>query len=295
MAEFRRWLQAASAHQQAFEDERALWQALAQVEPQVRGLVAPQPAATASTRKPPRSANAPRYLQFVVACVLLLSPSTLLISQYAWLLRSDYRAGHAIRSLQLEDGSHVVLDAGAAIAVDYDDQRREIHLLRGRAWFNVAHGDQRRFQVKAAQGLTRDIGTAFEVALAHGQVQTSVSQGVVDVSTSTSPHPLRVYAGQRVHYRRGGKVSAVSPQPLQDIAAWRHGDLLLDGLSPVEAIHQLERYYSGRVLLLGNLGNQPISASFRSDRAEDAIRAIANRSNASIDKLPGGWLLIRGH
>jgi transmembrane sensor len=55
------------------------------------------------------------------------------------LARSDLRSSDAPRVVQLDDGSTAVLDAGTALAIEFDGQQRHLRLLRGQAWFQVAH------------------------------------------------------------------------------------------------------------------------------------------------------------
>jgi transmembrane sensor len=48
--------------------------------------------------------------------------------------------------------------------------------LAGRAWFNVKH-EGRPFSAEAMNGVTRDIGTAFEVAREDRAVEIGVAEG----------------------------------------------------------------------------------------------------------------------
>jgi ferric-dicitrate binding protein FerR (iron transport regulator) len=95
------------------------------------------------------------------------------------LARSDLRSSDAPRVVQLDDGSTAVLDAGTALAIEFDGQQRHLRLLRGQAWFRWRTSSP--FQVEAAGGVVRDIGTAFSVSMLDTTVTTQVSEGVVDV------------------------------------------------------------------------------------------------------------------
>ena len=93
----------------------------------------------------------------------------------AWLrLQADHRSTHVVQNVQLPDGSRAVLDADSAIAVRFNAHAREIELLRGRAWFEVSPDAQRRFSVRAGNGVIEDISTAFTVARGDDQVETQV-------------------------------------------------------------------------------------------------------------------------
>ncbi|KAG0743492.1 hypothetical protein G6F24_016256 [Rhizopus arrhizus] len=102
----------------------------------------------------------------------------------AWLrLQSDHRSTHVVQDVQLPDGSRAVLDADSAIAVNFDAHARQVELLRGRAWFDVTPDAERRFSVRAGNGVVEDISTAFTVARGDGQVETQVGQGRVRVAS----------------------------------------------------------------------------------------------------------------
>ncbi|KAG1229530.1 hypothetical protein G6F68_019378 [Rhizopus microsporus] len=114
--------------------------------------------------------------------------------QAVLLARSDLRSSDAPRVVQLEDGSTAVLDAGTALAIEFNGQQRHLRLLRGQAWFQVAH-EARPFQVEAAGGQVHDIGTAFSVSMQDSTVTTQVSEGVVDVRPGDGS-VQRLQAGQ---------------------------------------------------------------------------------------------------
>lgn len=290
---FNRWLQQGPAWQQAFERERALWQAMGQVEREVRAMAtgdAPQAVPVAATPRQPRRRRPRRPLRWGAAVAAVLAV-VLIAPGQAWRWRADHRAGNAVERVALADGSQVMLDAGAAIRLAYDDHRRGVELLRGRAWFQVAHGDARPFEVAAGQGLTRDIGTAFEVDLQPGQVQATVSEGEVEIRAGRER--LRLRAGQAAGYRQDGQILPQATVLPAAVAAWREGDVVIQQQPAATAIAQIGRYYPGRVLVLGDLGAAPVSGIFRSEQAEAGIRSVAAMAHARVVRLPGGYLLVR--
>lgn len=303
---FARWRARGPQWQQAFERERQLWQAMGQVEHEVRALASDATAAAElgqHTVVPAGAAQVGRRMTWwsrrrrqrrwrgVVAATAAMLVLVLVVPAQRWRWQADHRAGHAVEQVRLEDGSQAVLDAGAAIRVSYDDKQRTVQLLRGRAWFRVAHGDVRPFLVEAGNGITRDIGTAFEVALQPQQVSTTVSEGEVEVSAAGSH--LRLHAGQSAAYREDGAVEPGASLPAAAVAAWREGDIVLERQLAATAITQMARYYPGRVLVLGKLDAVPVSGVFRSERAEAGIHSIAAMAGARVWQLPGGWLLVK--
>ena len=67
--------------------------------------------------------------------------------------------------LSLADGSVIHLNTDSLVLVDFSDSRRDIHLLRGEAHFEVAHDEKRPFIVKVDNNTVTAVGTAFNVQI----------------------------------------------------------------------------------------------------------------------------------
>lgn len=287
----RQWL-AEPAHARAFERERTFWQDLELHRPLFADPAPAPPPARRGLRRitgrwRPRIGK--RIATSAAAACLALA---LTGPDLALRLRADHitPAGD-IRPLTLADGSAAVLDSGSAIAVDYSKDARQVTLLRGRAWFNVAHGDRRPFRVVASDGVTEDIGTAFEVSQEE-RVQVAVSEGAVRVVASPDAPEIRLGAGQRARYA-DGKAERISGLRPDRVAAWRNGELLIDGMPLTAAIAEVKRYRAAPVIILADLGQaKPVSAVFRTDRPDDALAALAAGANLELTRLPAGVILI---
>ncbi|WP_137864650.1 MULTISPECIES: FecR domain-containing protein [unclassified Sphingomonas] len=290
----RHWL-TDTAHAFAFERERAFWQDLELH----RGLFAEQTVIAPPARRGRRRIAGRWRAQFgkraaagaAVACLAL----ALAGPDLALRLQADHMTGTgAIRTVTLADGSTAVLDSRSAIAVDYRSGERRVTLLRGRAWFNVSHGDTRPFRVIAAGGMTEDISTAFEVAREDTDaVEVAVSEGAVRVAGTEGGAALRLGAGDRVRYA-DGTAARIATVRTDRVAAWRHGELLIDRQPLAEAIAEVKRYRTGPVLVLANLDTaKPVSAVFRTDRPDDALAALAAGAGLRLTRLPAGTIIIR--
>lgn len=290
LAVFEAWVQAPS-HRAAFARQRELWRGLAPL----RDAFAPTPAAASrsSISPKPRASRRRRALGWGFAVAACLT-AAIAAAPALWLqARADYRSDATPERFVLSDGSEMIIDADSAVAIDYRDSQRRIELLRGGAWFRVAHGDTRPFFVDALDGTSRDIGTAFEVSLEDARVRTAVSDGLVEVRSAGSA-AVSVRAGQAVSYGQGGAISQPLPIDPADIAGWRRGELLLDAVPARQALQRIARYRQGPVWTLGSFDGLPrITATLRTDRPDEAIEAIASRARLRVQRLPGGVLLVR--
>ena len=82
-------------------------------------------------------------------------------------------------TIKLADGSVVLLNTNSNIQVDYSDARRTITLLQGEAHFDVSKDTSRPFEVYAADGRVKAVGTAFSVRLQNSALKVTVTEGTV--------------------------------------------------------------------------------------------------------------------
>lgn len=281
------------AHRQAFARQRDLWRALGTMRDAFESAPAPQaaaprPAFAARPRRARRHLAAWGLASAACVAAVVAAAPTLALN-----LRADHRTGIAAARYTLADGSTLALDADSAVAVDFDGRERRIELLRGNAWFRVAHGDARPFRVDALGGSVRDIGTAFEVSRHDARVRAAVGEGLVEVDSGGAA-PVSVAAGQAVSYEQGGAPTTPQPTATADIAGWRHGELSFAAVRADEALRRIARYRSAPMWTLGSFERAPrISASLRADRSDEAIAAVAQRAGLRVRRLPGGALLVR--
>ena len=117
------------------------------------------------------------------------------ISLSSWLLPLSGSVGNGVyataigeqKVIVLRDNSRVQLDTYSQVRVDYKNTVRRIHLLRGKAHFDVAKNPQRAFEVYARDGLVRAVGTAFSVYLTDTDIQVTVDEGRVDLARLIMP------------------------------------------------------------------------------------------------------------
>jgi transmembrane sensor len=191
----------------------------------------------------------------------------------------------------LEDGSTAVLDAGTALAIEFDGLQRHLRLLRGQAWFQVAH-EARPFQVEAAGGQIRDIGTAFSVSMQDTTVLTQVSEGGVDVRPGDGS-VQRLHAGQARVFRDGRWLQPVQLEDTATMAPWRRGEVVIDDQPAAQAIADLARYRRAPVWVLGGQGaSVRVSGLFHLQQSETAINAVAAQAGLRVQRLPGGALVV---
>ncbi|MFT4053560.1 MAG: FecR domain-containing protein [Novosphingobium sp.] len=275
-----RWNAIDPRNRAAFLLERQTWQDLHAIE------------ASFSSAQPLLSANSRRWPSLLLPAAVAAALAWFAVpAAWLWIQADVVSATGEIREIALEDGSRAVLDSDSAIAIDYRSGERTVRLLKGRAWFAVRHGDARPFRVAAADGVVRDVGTAFEVDDTALHTRVGVTEGVIELEALGG---RLVHASERAEFADGGHVKVLPPLPVDQIGTWRRGELLLREVPLDAAIRAVARYRAAPVLMLGDFsGERPISAGFRTDRPDEALDTLAAMRGLERARLPGGILLLR--
>ena len=133
------------------------------------------------------------------------------------------RAQH--KQTALADGSQVQVGAMTGVQVRLSEQRREIKLDRGEAFFQVARDESRPFVVRTPFGAVTAAGTAFNVDVGADQLCITVSDGAVVVQPSgLFSRPVRVEAGQRLVADASGVTVAAAPSLVSWMRLSRRSD-----------------------------------------------------------------------
>lgn len=177
--------------------------------------------------------------------------------------------------MALDDGSMMRLDADSAVDVRYDEHERRVVLERGRAAFDVKHGDPRRFVVQAAAGEIVDIGTAFQASLPeHGDATlVTVTQGRVDVRNATGN--IEAAVGQSVEYDDPGHAPHAVAIDTFAATAWQRGRIVFTDAPLADVAATLNRYWKGHFLYVrGSAATLRVSGNFAIDAPAQALATL---------------------
>jgi transmembrane sensor len=196
----------------------------------------------------------------------------------------------------LADGSVVTLNTNSRIDVDIRGDCRDIHLVRGEAYFDVVHDQKRPFIVHANQYVVRDIGTAFAVHLTEkGLVDVRVTKGRVEIaarardgSASRQPKSLGIFsAGQDVLFgQKIERAEVLSDAELSRKLAWRQGQLNYSGQPLAEVLDDIGRYSDIQIELADPaLRNLPVGATFSVNQTDAIFAALENNFGVHVEWL----------
>lgn len=263
------WLAQDEERRVEFERVRALWDRLGRLPPESIPQLAAARARAPHSPFPLRIAAS--LAVFGIACLMAV----------LWLGGAGdapivYEAAKGERlEVTLPDGSDLQLNTDSAVSIAYTRRSRTIHLERGEALFTVKAGDGRPFDVLAAGGEIRDLGTSFSVHRESERVVVVVVEGAVTVRTRDSGFRLPLSAGERVTYDSAGRISTTEKIDAAASTAWSRGRLVFDGVTMAEVARQVARYHDVRLVIDDPaLSQLRVSGTFRTDDLDSLIETL---------------------
>lgn len=226
-----------------------------------------------SPRRRQRTTMVRRTLAAALSIVLLGSGALLASFLFG---RPTYGTGVGEqRSIELSDGSVVVLDSRSRLEVDFTATARQVKLLQGQALFRVTRNTQRPFIVRAGRAVVRDIGTQFDVDHGSDDTTVTVMEGQVAVSTqaqglkSAMPEidrvtekttkgvngdrgdahrPILLTAGDQIDVLAGGQSPHLRRVNVSSVTAWTHGQVVLESATLEQVAAAFSRYSRRRLV-----------------------------------------------
>jgi len=199
--------------------------------------------------------------------------------------------------ISLADGSHIELNTNSAVRVRLSQNRREVFLDRGEAYFDVSHDAKRLFTVVASGHRITDIGTKFSVREDAGKVEVALIEGKarLDIFATGSsarsemllPGDVAIATANRISLQRQSK------QSIANQLGWRRGVIVFDSTPLGEAVAEVNRYNRTKLVVADPaLSRLTISGTFPADNFQivvDAARDVyglhAKKHEDSIEIL----------
>lgn len=221
-----------------------------------------------------------------VGAVLLAKPLGLPLTE----LTADIRTGTGERrTVALDDGSELLLNAQSAADIQFDPQRRLIRLREGELLAKVASDRIRPFLIQTDQARLRAYGTRFLVRERQGQGQVVALNGAVEIDGQHGER-LQLAAGHEVHYDRAGfgPVQASS----SGATAWVDGFLQVRDRPLAEVIDALRPYHNGVLRLDPAVAGLRVSGLYRLDNPQQILDTLARTLPIHITRRTGLWVTV---
>jgi transmembrane sensor len=201
------------------------------------------------------------------------------------------------RRAVLADRSQLLLNTDSRLRVRLANARRDSELIRGEAYFSVAHEKLRPFYVKAGRTLVCAMGTAFSVRIHDDHsVEVLVAEGRVAMGTTEpgSGSGAPVLADSAPHAASNESVAAsanslvIRQHPAGYVArklAWTIGNISFDGETLTEAVGEFNRY-NRRHLVIADpaIASMKVGGSFEANDPESFAATL--EKHFGVQRVP---------
>ena len=299
--EFNVWLRASPEHVRAYLQISALWDDVpmlgraAVLTPQEMldrarpdANVVPLGPAIRAERAGPRLTRMPKRRSRSPVVTLAASILLALLGCGLWIQwrHGMYTTGLGeVRTITLADGSTMELNALSSVRVQFRHRERDVYLLEGQAFFQVAKDVTRPFVVHSGTAQVRAVGTEFEVYRRQRETVVTVIEGRVALITalpglggtpqapppqdvpwpgSSRPPGVLQPDGAAMLLAAGEQVTLdsrvlthLAHADLTAATAWMQQRLAFSSTPLTEVVEQYNRYHEKRLVIL-----EPALSSF---------------------------------
>jgi len=264
-----RWRSKSLEHERAWQEAEQRWQLVHRLTPQLRTAVAPEPVIL-SRRRLLRQGGG---LLVLIGSASWLGWLWQRVPQFDRLLQTVH--AEPPRSEHLPDGSQLLLAAESSLRVEYSNGLRQVRLLHGNVYFDVARERLRPFLITTRLGEVQVLGTAFSVSDRGGEIQVAVARGRVEVRGLHGGEQV-LEAGQRIRLGERGELLAFDANALAapDVRHWRNGWWSFTEAPLSEVIAEVNAYALQPVTLSAEAARLRLTGSFPSDRSEMLLQTL---------------------
>ncbi|MGL6159937.1 FecR family protein [Microbulbifer sp.] len=216
-------------------------------------------------------------------------------------------------TVNLPDGSVLVLNTDSLVRVHYTLTSRLIALDRGEINVRVARDRQRPLSVLAAGRVVQAVGTVFNVQLRRDRsVELIVTEGRVRVADGqnespnaarSEPQPLPVTAtavsgGERLlmsgERPQPEQVEKIEPAEMDARLSWRSGNLVFRGEPLEQAVAEISRYTSVKFRIEDEqLRGVRVAGLFRTGDIKGLLRTLNDNFDIANERIDEQTVILR--
>jgi transmembrane sensor len=177
--------------------------------------------------------------------------------------------------LTLFDGSHIELNTNTILRLSKD--RRSATLVKGEAFFQIRHNEERSFAVTASGHRIVDLGTKFSVrGDADGKLEVSLFEGRARIENTELPsHTAVLQPGDMaVATAETLKITRRPVETLANSIGWRRGVVIFRHMSLADAATEFNRYNLKKLTVDPRVAGIAIDGTFATDNLETFARVV---------------------
>ena len=184
------------------------------------------------------------------------------------------------QSVLLVDGSKVELNSESKITASITDEERVVTLVKGEAFFDIAHLNGKPFRVFTGEQIITVIGTKFSVHKVGDDIKVVVSEGKVQVDhlKQTASSEMAVLVAGNIAQTKDDEIVVIkdTKEAVEQKLSWRTGLITFDGTTLEDAIAEFNRYNKVKLIFKGSdISKLKVSGQFKSQNYDAFLRLIS--------------------
>ncbi len=215
------------------------------------------------------------------------------------------------RTLELPDGSTLMLNTDSRVKVRFTGHERQLYLLAGEAIFRVQRDPSRPFRVHSGDAIVQAIGTEFNVYRKADQTTVSVLEGRVAVmpanadkapevnvtsaangNGSANAQGVLLNAGEELRVGEHGPAPKKLKANIAKVTAWRQRRLVFVD-EPLSTIgYELNRYNrTPKIRVEGAAAQRRYAVILDADDPQSLAAVLAGDSKVVIERKNDEWIV----
>lgn len=300
--EFEAWLAADARHRRSYTELDSMWDKFGTLRDLAGAVPDPDLVKPIGWWSSWRSNPWPAAM--AAAAAILLTVALWRPWEPAVLTEVAMTAVGSLRTMNLPDGSVILLNTDTQVEVNYLPTERRVTLLKGEAHFTVAKNKDRPFIVTADKVDVRAVGTAFNVRLKSAAVEVLVTEGKVRVDDaqgrSLLPASPDLVAKKATPVLGAGEkvvVDLVSARPVPMVAslagaemdralAWQKETLEFEDVPLSEVVAEFNRYNIHQLVIADeSLGRRQFGGKFRPGGYDALVQMLERSFEVRVERL----------
>ena len=196
--------------------------------------------------------------------------------------------------IDLNDGTHLVLNTTSAVNVAFTAAERRLVLLAGEILVTTGHDPSpapRPFIVQTAHGNLRALGTRFTVCHLVDSTRIAVFEGAVEIHPAVSIQTTVLRAGEQMIF------TGLDMQPAQPVETsttlWEHGMLLARDMHLGELVAELNRYHRGVLRCDPAVASLAVSGAFPVNDIPASLALLETTLPVRISRTTPWWITVQ--
>jgi transmembrane sensor len=195
---------------------------------------------------------------------------------------------NTVKTDTLPDGSVITLNKNSVLSYpeQFKGNTREIALLKGEAFFKIAHNHTKPFIVHLNDAVVKVVGTSFNIRHSKVDAEVIVETGIVEVISKKVTIRLQPKEKAEIDYQSGTITKGLSKDNFFNY--YRTNEFVANQTPLWRIVEVLNAVYQVNILVPDPvLANRTLTTTLRLGALDPILDVIANTFNVRIVREPG--------